>query len=306
MSDLWSNPCNFVLQFLSSDFKRSSDEWWLDQPLLLEELLEQEKREQEKQQQQQQVSQVDVATAQGLTSPMGNNMISDLELEHLVLNSPSGQTSNQPKPQMPVAQSLPGQVMMQPQLRPPFPPRPVGPMSGPVAGTPGNPSVVQPGVVGSLGPVNVGGMASGQIGLQQPVQQWVQRPQIVRPPTQPMAPQESRVPLFSAPRLVQPPSPPENIASEADKQAHLAYDHWLNHENQYLADQLKYYETEVHKLRKARKSLISKKRVAMKHGNELHETDAAELQRITEEQSGLQKHLDSARKANRQHNSVIQ
>lgn len=53
-------------------------------------------------------------------------------------------------------------------------------------------------------------------------------------------------------------------------------------------------------------SLISKKRVALKNGNELPENDQAELQRITEEQSGLQKHLDAARKANRQHNAVVQ
>lgn len=33
----------------------------------------------------------------------------------------------------------------------------------------------------------------------------------------------------------------------------MAYEHWLNHENQVLMEQLKYYETEVHKLRKARK-----------------------------------------------------
>ena len=67
----------------------------------------------------------------------------------------------------------------------------------------------------------------------------------------------ARVPLFSAQRMSQPPLPPDNIVTEADRQAHLAYDNWLNHENQVLTEQLKYYETEVHKLRKARKVLVT-------------------------------------------------
>ena len=53
-------------------------------------------------------------------------------------------------------------------------------------------------------------------------------------------------------------------------------------------------------------SLISKKRVAARNGNELPENDLAELQRISDEQSRLQKHLDAARKTNRQHNAVMQ
>lgn len=46
--------------------------------------------------------------------------------------------------------------------------------------------------------------------------------------------------------------------------------------------------------------------MATKNNSPLPENDAAELQRITEEQSALQKHLDAARKSNRQHNAVMQ
>lgn len=53
-------------------------------------------------------------------------------------------------------------------------------------------------------------------------------------------------------------------------------------------------------------SLNSKQRVLRKSGNELTESDAAELQRITSEQTILQKHLDTSRKQHRQHGILIQ
>lgn len=62
-----------------------------------------------------------------------------------------------------------------------------------------------------------------------------------------------RVPLFSAPHLPAPPLPPENIMTEQDRQTQLHYEGWLNHQNQIVSSQLKYYETEVSKLRKIRK-----------------------------------------------------
>lgn len=90
---------------------------------------------------------------------------------------------------------------MQPQLRPPYPPgvRPVAPVQG--GPTPSNPSVVQAGAVGPMGAmgnmgtmgVNVSNMAPGQMGLQQPAQQqWVPRPQMVRPSMAPSMSQERR------------------------------------------------------------------------------------------------------------------
>lgn len=73
-----------------------------------------------------------------------------------------------------------------------------------------------------------------------------------------------------------------------------------------LTNQLKYYETEVMKLRKVRKSLNSKQRMLRKSNNELTQADAIELTRVTAEQSIVQKQLESARKQARQHGLVIQ
>lgn len=53
-------------------------------------------------------------------------------------------------------------------------------------------------------------------------------------------------------------------------------------------------------------SLNSKQRQLRKSGNELTETDAAELQRISTEQAILQKHLDTSRKQQRQHSVLVQ
>ncbi|XP_046742436.1 histone-lysine N-methyltransferase 2C-like isoform X3 [Diprion similis] len=128
-------------------------------------------------------------------------------------------------------------------------------------------------------------------------------------PRQPIAtqtPPESRIATFNIPQLPTPPAPPENIVTEQDRQIKLQYEHWFNHQNQILSQQLKYYETEVQKLRKMKKSLSSKQRQLRKSGNELAENDAAELQRISSEQAILQKHLDASRKQNRQHGMLIQ
>lgn len=53
-------------------------------------------------------------------------------------------------------------------------------------------------------------------------------------------------------------------------------------------------------------SLNSKQRQLRKNGNELSEQDALELQRISTEQAGVQKHLDASRKSCRQHGMLIQ
>lgn len=63
----------------------------------------------------------------------------------------------------------------------------------------------------------------------------------------------ARVAPFSIPQIPAPPTPPEVILNEQDRQAHLQYEHWLNNQHQVLTQQLKYYETEVQKLRKMRK-----------------------------------------------------
>lgn len=62
-----------------------------------------------------------------------------------------------------------------------------------------------------------------------------------------------RIPTFTANLLPAPPLPPEHIVTEQDKQAQMVYEQWLNHQNAALTQQLKYYETEVQKLRKMKK-----------------------------------------------------
>lgn len=88
------------------------------------------------------------------------------------------------------------------------------------------------------------------------------RPQFQRPPgpfiatparTVPEAPVPSRVPPFNAPVLQPPAVPPDVISTEQDRQMAIEYETWLNNQNHILQKQLKYYETEVQKLRKARK-----------------------------------------------------
>ncbi|XP_039749475.1 histone-lysine N-methyltransferase 2C-like isoform X1 [Pararge aegeria] len=126
------------------------------------------------------------------------------------------------------------------------------------------------------------------------------------PPAPAPAPPPPAVPLFAAPAPPQPPPPPERAASEADHHARLAYEQWLTAYNTFASDQLRYYEQEVQKLRKIRKSLNSKQRQLRKSGNELMPNDAAELQRVSTEQQALQKHLEAARKQARQHSMLIQ
>ncbi|XP_045521362.1 histone-lysine N-methyltransferase 2C-like isoform X11 [Pieris brassicae] len=120
------------------------------------------------------------------------------------------------------------------------------------------------------------------------------------------APPPAPAPLYSGVPPPAPPPPPERPVSEADHHARLLYEQWLKNYNAYAADQLRYYEAEVQKLRKIRKSLNSKQRQLRKSGNELMPNDAQELQRVSTEQSALQKHLEAARKQARQHSMLVQ
>ncbi|KAL0832574.1 hypothetical protein ABMA28_000774 [Loxostege sticticalis] len=126
------------------------------------------------------------------------------------------------------------------------------------------------------------------------------------PAPPPPAPPAPALPLYAAPPPAQPPPPPDRPLTDADHHARLLYEQWLKQFAAYAADQQTYYEVEVQKLRKMRKSLNSKQRQLRKSGNELQPNDAAELQRVSTEQQALQKHLDAARKQARQHTMLIQ
>lgn len=91
--------------------------------------------------------------------------------------------------------------------------------------------------------------------------QWQQQNNQSRPSTTPTPqPQQQatadlspRIPTFSTNLLPAPPLPPEHIVTEQDKQTQMVYEQWLKHQNIVLGQQLKFYETEVQKLRKMRK-----------------------------------------------------
>lgn len=50
-----------------------------------------------------------------------------------------------------------------------------------------------------------------------------------------------------------PPVPPEHITSDQDRLTQLNYENWLNAFNNFAAQQHKYYEAEMTKIRKSKK-----------------------------------------------------
>lgn len=90
----------------------------------------------------------------------------------------------------------------------------------------------------------------------QPWQQ-TQTRTLATPAPQPTTEITTRVQMFNANLIPAPPIPPENIVTEQDKQAQMLYEQWLNHQQNVLNQQLRYYETEVQKLRKSRKVRIA-------------------------------------------------
>ena len=57
-----------------------------------------------------------------------------------------------------------------------------------------------------------------------------------------------------------PPAPPDSPQNEEERRQVARYELWLGQQETAINDQLKYYETEITKLRKQRKSLNSKQR----------------------------------------------
>merc|ERR1719233_400581 len=98
-----------------------------------------------------------------------------------------------------------------------------------------------------------------------------------------------------------PPQPPNNPQTDEERRQVVQYEAWLQQHDSEINQQLKYYETEIGKIRKQRKSLNTKKRTMEKNGNCLATQDQAELDRITSEAPGLQKNLENFRKLSRQH-----
>lgn len=197
-----------------------------EQPLLLEELLEQEKREQEKQLQTQ--PNVSANREEQQSAPpqeTDSTLLSDHDFEKLKAdvfntNQLSGLTQ-------PVSQTTSSTTSAANQARANF--------------------------MNRLANTNVGS-------------QWQQTNQQRVTPTPSPLPQQqtqisneaaTRIPTFNTNLLPAPPLPPEHIVTEQDKQAQMVYEQWLKHQNIVLGQQLKFYETEVQKLRKMRKVSVT-------------------------------------------------
>lgn len=203
--------------------------------MLLEELLEQEKREQEKQLQ----NQPSTTQSQEISSSSSTStsaLLSDHDFERLkadVFSSgPLGIVSN-------TQQAVPGMCLQKFNK---------------------NKNDVTFVSAQGLLPVSNSSRPSFQTPVATAIpNQWQNPP---RPSSvQPQTPTEvtPRVPTFNANLLPAPPLPPEHIVTDQDKQTQLVYEQWLNHQNTALTQQLKYYETEVQKLRKMRKVCLRKK-----------------------------------------------
>ncbi|CAG0917826.1 unnamed protein product [Notodromas monacha] len=149
----------------------------------------------------------------------------------------------------------------------------------------------------------------------------IHQPAPVQPHTQPVSTPVARPPPVGANAPIMPPAPavmfhltplpapqqpPATIDSEENRQKQIEYEQWLHKNQQILSMQLSHYQSEVERFRKVRKTLISRQRQLRKNNMELSEHDAATLEQISADQAGLQKQLEQARKASKQHANTLQ
>uniref|UniRef100_A0A336MIG1 Histone-lysine N-methyltransferase 2C n=1 Tax=Culicoides sonorensis TaxID=179676 RepID=A0A336MIG1_CULSO len=140
----------------------------------------------------------------------------------------------------------------------------------------------------------------GQSQINMPIQN------VPQPPQQTGGPIQQTVPLFDLDLEPAPPVPPENVQTQDDEQIRIKYENWLIKTASELKKQQDYYETEISKLRKSKKTLNTKMRQLKKTGGELSEPDQIELNEVSKEQSKIQKHLEQARKLSKQHSQLKQ
>ncbi|KFM63415.1 Histone-lysine N-methyltransferase MLL3, partial [Stegodyphus mimosarum] len=262
-----------------------------EQPLLLEELVEQEKREQRRQ------------TQEGLISPHGDALLSDIDFERLkddVFSGPPDDSIGGPgtllgshEPSLPTAVSpsvgvsSPGVhnfgpppyslVWQNQDASVPLASRPLTVMQNLKTKTPVST------VLGPLGSIPASAIA--------------QKNQTIAGNIIPRAFNQSFV---SAPtsQTADPNIDPEKLKM-------INYEKYLSQQHALIISQQKYFETEVSKLRKVKKALNAKQRQLRKNGSELTENDSAELMRVSQEQATLQKQLDQVRKQLKQNSSAM-
>ncbi|KAG8188064.1 hypothetical protein JTE90_014303 [Oedothorax gibbosus] len=271
---------------LASGSQQSKPLLLQEQPLLLEDLVEQEKREQRRQ------------TQEGLISPHGDALLSDIDFERLkddVFSGPPDDSLGGPgsllgghEPSLQVAPSGSASHGFGP---PPYSLLWQNQESGMAMGN--RPMTIMQNlkekapvqaVLGSLGPIPGSS-----------VQQ--------KPPTIPTG--------VPAVRPFNPNFVPghENVTVDAlvdpEKLKLINYEKYLMQQHALLSNRQKYFETEIIKYRKVKKALNAKQRQLRKNGSELPENDANELQRVSQEQAVIQKQLDQVRKQNRQNSIAV-
>ncbi|EEC19911.1 hypothetical protein IscW_ISCW023205 [Ixodes scapularis] len=287
-----------------------------EQPLLLEDLVEQEKREQRKQ--------GAVAGGGDGVSPGTASLLSDVDFERLkadVLSGPPDDTiGGPPTAPAPLLPPVPQQHSVNPAHLVASPLRYHHMhQGGPGAWPP--PAMLQGGPQGThmlrQPPAAMGALVppGGAMHLVRPDQGAIRMMGV------PSHRQEHMVPGSGAPSgsgqgvgsvvspsaqsfqiqtLPSPPVPPlaalpvggDPEQQRQQQQAVAAYEQWLAQQDALLASQRKFLETEVGKLRKAKKALTTKQRQLAKSGQELPQHNALELLRIGQEQPGLQKQLE--------------
>ncbi|XP_033732984.1 LOW QUALITY PROTEIN: histone-lysine N-methyltransferase 2C-like [Pecten maximus] len=273
-----------------------------DQPLLIQDLLDQEKQEQQRQAQQQ-------AILHRRDNPGSMEGMPPGSMPQGVMTPASMPPGTMPPGTMPPGTMPPGGMpRMEGMQRPPgFPmqgyrprmehpgdpsqwPRMFGPQEGgpPPQGKPGFPPGVSP---------------------RMPVQQMRQFAPGVPPQQGPGPGPNPGAP--GGPGMAPPPHPPPvpplqgELNPELERQ-HLQYEEWLIKQSQYLEMQVKALEQQINKCKRTKKAINARGRSAKKANKEIPIQDTQELERVTQEQSMLQKQLEGLRKQFRTHQMQAQ
>ncbi|XP_055997566.1 histone-lysine N-methyltransferase 2C-like isoform X11 [Ostrea edulis] len=142
------------------------------------------------------------------------------------------------------------------------------------------------------------------------------QPPFVRMPGQQMPPRMpgpygAQPPGIGPMGIPQPPPPPPpppmtgELTPELERQQQQ-YEDWLLKHGNYLEMQVKALEQQIGKCKRTKKAINARNRQAKKTGREPSPNDATELERVTQEQAGLQKQLEGLRKQVKQHQMQTQ
>ncbi|PIO40012.1 hypothetical protein AB205_0091220 [Aquarana catesbeiana] len=117
----------------------------------------------------------------------------------------------------------------------------------------------------------------------------------------PPVPQDGNI----APQMIR-PNPPNFGPGFVNDSQKKQYEEWLQETQQLLQIQQKFLEEQIGAHRKSKKALSAKQRTAKKAGREFPEEDAEQLKHVTEQQSMVQKQLETIRKQQKEHTELIE